>query len=138
MYLSSSARVYRADQPLIFDFDEIESPLSLIHTGCPAADSWHIARRAIARCFRAVIVGDLDLTAIERHVLLFETIERAAQRPLVDGRPYFSRRAGVQRTERLPISGERVLDPALVVFDHCGGSSRTRSSWCRSSNRRRS
>ena len=65
VYLSSSSRVNRADQPLIFDFDEIEPPLSLVHTGRPAADSWHVARRAIARRFRAVIVGDLDVTALE-------------------------------------------------------------------------
>jgi hypothetical protein len=132
VYLSSSARVNRADQPLVFDFDEIEPPHPLIHTGRPAADSWHVARRAIARRFRAVTVGDLDLTAIERYILLFETIERAAQRPLVDGRPYLARRAGIEITERVPIPGERVLDPSLVVFDYCGGSSRTRSRRTRS------
>ena len=64
-YLSSSARINRADQPLVFDLEEIETPLSLIHTGRPAADSWHVTRRPVARRFRAVIVGDLDVTAIE-------------------------------------------------------------------------
>ena len=112
--------VHRADQPFIALFDEAEAPLSPFDARRPAADSWHVASRPVAERFRTLLVADLDLTAVERQLLLFELIKGAAQRPLVDGRPYFASRARTQRIERLTIARERVLNSRGVRINDRG------------------
>ena len=81
-----------------------------------AADSWNITSRPVAHGFRSLLV-DLDLATIEGHLLLIEPIERAAQRPLIDGRPYFTRRARTECIERLAITRERTLNSSGVGID---------------------
>ena len=102
-------------------------PLTPLDAWRSAAHSWHVASRPVAHRFRTIVV-DLDLTAIEGHLLLFEPIERAAQRPLIDGRPYLASGARIERTEGLSITCERVLNSTGVGIDDRSGSGRRGSS----------
>ena len=117
-----STCVNRADQPFFSHFDEAEAPLPPLDAWRLAADSWHIASRSVAQGFRTLVV-DLDLTAVEGHLLLLEPIERAAQRPLIDGRPYFASGARTERTERSSIPRKRVLNSCRIGIDDRSGSS---------------
>jgi len=103
-------------------------PLTVFGARRSAADSWHIASRPAAHRFRTIVFADLDIAAVEGDLLLLESIERAAQRPLIDGRPYFTRGARTEGIEGLAITRERVLDRRGVPVDHC-----SRSSWRSSS-----
>jgi hypothetical protein len=116
-----SSCVNRADQPFTSRFDEAEAPLAPLNARRSAADSWNITSRTIAQGFRSLLV-DLDLATIEGHLLLLEPIEGAAQRPLIDGRPYFARRARTECIERLAITRERTLDSSGVGIDDRSGS----------------
>src|SRR6185503_619511 len=121
--------VHCADQPFIALFDQVKVPLTSLDARRPAADSWHVASRPTADHFRTIVFADLDIAAVEGELLLLESIERAAQRPLVDGRPYFASGARTQRIEGLTIARECVLNRRCVPIDDRSRSSGRSGSW---------
>src|SRR5688572_4661689 len=113
------ARGHLVNQPGVFNLAQLELPLPLIVVGALVADSWHVPRVSITGS-HGTDVADRNLTGIENQILLFEAVERLAQRLRVDARPDCPCSAGVEIPVRASILAQHRLNGCLG----CGHSRR--------------
>src|SRR6185436_501002 len=83
------SRLHRLDSPLLVRLHQAELPLAIVDLRRLVPHLRHISRSAGARRLRARLSPHVDLTILERHLLLSQAFERARERSLVDRRPYF-------------------------------------------------